>query len=117
MATRPKLPSRRAPVLLERESELERATAAIEQVCSGTGAVVVLEGPAGIGKTELVRAVRRLALDAGMEALNARGDDLERDFAYGVLRQLFEPVGRGTLIFMLRPRNTHGSGRRAHRDA
>ena len=95
MATRPTAPSRRAPVLLEREAELERAAAAISRACSGTGEVIVLEGPAGIGKTELVRAIRGLAVEAGMEALSARGDDLEREYAYGVVRQLFEaPLSR-----------------------
>jgi DNA-binding CsgD family transcriptional regulator/energy-coupling factor transporter ATP-binding protein EcfA2 len=91
MATRPRVPSRSAPVLLEREAELERATAAIVRAGSGAGEVMVLEGPAGSGKTALLRAVRGLALDAGMETLSARGDDLERDFTYGVVRQLFEP--------------------------
>src|SRR5215207_227970 len=91
MAIQPKRPSRNAPALLEREAELERVTAAIGQACLGGGEAVVVQGPAGIGKTELLHAVRGLALDAGMEALSARADDLERDFAYGVLRQLFEP--------------------------
>ena len=90
MTTRPTAPRGHAPVLLEREAELERASAAIRRAYSGTGEVIVLEGPAGIGKTELVGAVRALALDAGMEALIARGDDLERDFAYGVVQQLFQ---------------------------
>jgi len=92
MATPPTAPTSGAPVLLEREAELERAGAAIERACAGTGEVIVLEGPAGIGKTELVQAVRVRAVEAGMETLSARGDDLERDFAYGVVRQLFEPA-------------------------
>jgi predicted ATPase len=91
MAIRSEVPSGSSPVLLERETELEGATGAIERACSGAGGVVVVEGPAGIGKTELIRVVRGLALDVGMEVLSARGDDLERDFAYGVVRQLFEP--------------------------
>src|SRR5215213_4229631 len=91
MAVRSEVPSGSSPVLLEREAELEGAITAIERACSGVGQVVVVEGPAGIGKTEFLRVVRGLALDAGMEALSARGDDLERDFAYGVVRQLFEP--------------------------
>ena len=67
MAIRSDVPSGSSPVLLEREVELEGATAAIERARSGAGEVVVVEGPAGIGKTELIRAVRGLALDAGME--------------------------------------------------
>jgi ATP/maltotriose-dependent transcriptional regulator MalT len=55
-----------------------------------TRPAVVLDGPAGIGKTSLVAAARRLAADRGLRSLAARGGELERDFAYGVVRQLFE---------------------------
>jgi DNA-binding CsgD family transcriptional regulator len=52
---------------------------------------VVVEGPAGIGKTALLTAARIAAADGGMRVLRARGTELERDFAFGVVRQLFEP--------------------------
>jgi DNA-binding CsgD family transcriptional regulator len=51
----------------------------------------VVEGPAGIGKTALLTAARIAAADGGMRVLRARGTELERDFAFGVVRQLFEP--------------------------
>src|SRR4029079_1713467 len=35
---------------------------------------------------------RRRAEDAGLAVLRARGGELERDFAFGVVRQLFEPA-------------------------
>jgi DNA-binding CsgD family transcriptional regulator len=63
----------------------------IASAADGRGATVVLEGPAGIGKTSLIEAAARLAAEAGFEVLAARGGELERDFAYGVVRQLFEP--------------------------
>ena len=66
------------------------ASAADWTAARGRGAAVVLEGPAGIGKTSLVAAARRLAADRGLRSLAARGGELERDFAYGVVRQLFE---------------------------
>ncbi len=50
----------------------------------------VIEGPAGIGKSALMRAARRVGAQAGMEVLTARGLELEREFAFGVTRQLFE---------------------------
>jgi tetratricopeptide (TPR) repeat protein len=53
---------------------------------------VVLEGPAGIGKTALLAAVRTAAADGGMRVLRSRANELERDFAFGVVRQLFEPA-------------------------
>jgi DNA-binding CsgD family transcriptional regulator len=51
-----------------------------------------LEGPAGIGKTVLLAAARHLAEDGGFQLLRARGAELEREFAFGVVRQLVEPL-------------------------
>lgn len=55
----------------------------------------MVEGPAGIGKTSLLGSVRELAREAGMNVRAARGAELERDFAFGVVRQLFEPLLAG----------------------
>jgi class 3 adenylate cyclase/DNA-binding CsgD family transcriptional regulator len=78
--------------LLERDAELTLLRAICEAGAGGAGRVVVVEGPPGIGKTSLVAAARELAEAAGMTALAARAGEFERDFAYGVLRQLFEPA-------------------------
>ena len=78
-------------VLLERSGELARIESALAGACAGRGAFVVLEGPAGIGKTALLAAARVAASDRGMRVLRSRGTELERDFAFGVVRQLFEP--------------------------
>jgi len=80
-------------VLLEREHELEllRAMLAEAEAEAGSGAVAFVEGPAGQGKTALLRALRREATDAGVRVFSAIGAELERDFAFGVVRQLFEP--------------------------
>jgi DNA-binding CsgD family transcriptional regulator len=51
---------------------------------------VVIEGPAGIGKTSLLRAVRALGHQTGMQVLDGRGSELEGDFAFGVMRQALE---------------------------
>jgi len=76
--------------LLEREDELRRLGAAIEAAAAGRGSVLYLEGPAGIGKTGLLDAGRELAEAAGLSVHSARGGELERDFAYGIVRDLFE---------------------------
>jgi DNA-binding CsgD family transcriptional regulator len=81
--------------LLEREAELAELEDAVEAACSGTGRLVVVEGPAGIGKTRLVRAAREAAARAGMRVLAARGSELELDFPFGVARQLLEPAVHG----------------------
>ena len=78
-------------LLLERRSELERIEAWLHSVRDGVGAPLVVEGPAGIGKTALVAAAREGARAAGLRVLTAGGSELERDFPYGILRQLLEP--------------------------
>jgi DNA-binding CsgD family transcriptional regulator len=77
--------------LLERSEELARIESALAEARSGRGTFVVIEGPAGIGKTALLAAARTSAADGGMRVLRSRGTELERDFAFGVVRQLFEP--------------------------
>jgi DNA-binding CsgD family transcriptional regulator len=76
------------PVMLERDEELAALSAAVEAAASGRGALVVVEGPAGIGKTTLLRAACR----GDLRILTARGLALERGFGYGVVRQLLDPV-------------------------
>ena len=80
-----------AEPLLERKEELARIESALEQARMGRGTFLVVEGPAGIGKTALLAAARTVSADAGMHVLRARGAELERGFAFGVVRQLFEP--------------------------
>lgn len=58
----------------------------------GDGALLLIEGPAGVGKTELVREARIAADRAGVVSLEARGSELERQFAFGGVRQLLEPA-------------------------
>jgi DNA-binding CsgD family transcriptional regulator len=82
-------------VLLERESELEQIERVVGDACAGRGRVVLIEGPAGIGKTRLLEAVRARARERGATVLSARASELDRDFPFGVLRQLFEPLLAG----------------------
>ena len=77
--------------LLERDAVLARIDQRVRDAVAGDGSLLVLEGPAGIGKTRLVIAAGRRGRELGLLALTARGSDLERDFAYGLVRQLFEP--------------------------
>jgi predicted ATPase len=81
--------------LLERDQELARIESALTDAREGRGTFVVLEGPAGIGKTALLAAARTAAANSGMRVLRSRGSELERDFAFGVVRQLFEPALAG----------------------
>ena len=77
--------------LLEREAELEQIGAALRGAAAGSGAVVIVEGAAGIGKSSLLGAAAELAEAGRMTVLSARGAPLEREFALGVVIQLLAP--------------------------
>jgi DNA-binding CsgD family transcriptional regulator len=77
--------------LLERESELGTMRGLIADVAAGTGGIAMVEGPAGIGKSRVLAATVAEAEAAGFEIARARASELERDFAFGLVRQLFEP--------------------------
>ena len=78
-----------------------RRLAALEAMLAaarvGDGRLVVVEGSAGIGKTRLLAEARALAQAAEFEVLSARGGELEGEFAFGIVRQLFEaPLAAAT---------------------
>src|SRR3954454_23691758 len=78
--------------LLERDGELASIESLIDEAADGHARLALVEGPAGIGKTTLMTEARRRAGEAGMRTLAARGSELERQFPFGVVRQLFEPL-------------------------
>ena len=78
--------------LYEREAELEALRSATAQAQAGYGGLVMIEGAAGNGKSALLAATAEEAATGGLRVLSARGSDLERGLAFGVIRQLFETV-------------------------
>src|SRR5579875_2812857 len=82
---------RAAPELLEREGEIGALVSLLERGRAGSGGTLMIEGEPGVGKTALLRYGCRHAAAAGMTVLQARGGELEREFTWGVVRQLFEP--------------------------
>ena len=84
--------------LLDREAEVAAVAAAVALAPARNGGVLVVRGPAGIGKSALLRVSERLAEEQSVIVLRARAAPFEREFPYGVVRQLFEPVlARGDL--------------------
>src|SRR4051812_23533452 len=75
--------------LLERDAERAALAQRLQDARAGHGGVVVVRGPAGIGKTALLAEARGLAADAGLRVLTARGSELEGSFAFGAIQQLF----------------------------
>ena len=84
---RPRIGSGR---LYDREPELAQAAVQLDAAASGSGRLLLIEGQAGIGKSRLLGEIERLAEERGFEAFSSSGMELERDFAYGIVRQLFE---------------------------
>lgn len=80
------------PLLLERDAETAALRRAVEDATAGRGGVVLLEGPAGIGKTALLDAVVPIAREHDARVLGARASELDRGFAFGVVHQLLEPA-------------------------
>ena len=62
----------------------------VEAALAGSGRLLVVDGVAGVGKTRLLEDASRAAGAAGMDVVSARGVALEDQFAFGIVRQLFE---------------------------
>ncbi|HEU4971240.1 MAG TPA: AAA family ATPase, partial [Gaiellaceae bacterium] len=77
--------------MLEREQDLATCLATLHEVANGHGRFLVIEGPAGIGKTALLRAFLDAAPD-NLRILSARATELDRDLPFGSVRQLFQPI-------------------------
>ncbi|HZB77041.1 MAG TPA: AAA family ATPase, partial [Solirubrobacteraceae bacterium] len=77
--------------LLERDAELAALDAAVAAAAAGSGRLVVIGGPAGIGKSGLL-ADLRVRAEGSLLVLAARASELEREFGFGVVRQLFEGI-------------------------
>ncbi|WP_188195236.1 ATP-binding protein [Nonomuraea sp. SYSU D8015] len=79
-------------LLLEREAELAALRAAVDLARGGEGAVLVVQGPPGVGKTSLLAAVAGHARAAGVRVLKGRGRELEREVVLGVAIGLLAPA-------------------------
>lgn len=78
--------------LFERERELAEFAAAFGAAAAGSGALVVVDAPAGLGKSTLLSEACRRADALGFRVLRARGDTLAADHPWSVATQLFGEV-------------------------
>jgi hypothetical protein len=83
------------PVLLERDTEVQVIAALAQGAEHGSGALVVVEAPAGLGKSALLDHAAASASAAGLLVLRARGHQLECAFGWGIARSLFEELVHG----------------------
>jgi hypothetical protein len=78
--------------LLEREHELSAFDGLLNVGEPAGSRLVLVEGTAGIGKSRLLAELRARAGSRGMKVLAAHSSELEREFPFGVVRQLYEPL-------------------------
>lgn len=74
--------------LFGRDAELATLEAIVHD--DGSGSLTYVEGHAGIGKSSLLEACCSRLGARGVRVLGACGQELEQEFAFGVVRQLFE---------------------------
>jgi len=83
-----------AGALLDRAAELAAISEAVESAMAGAGSALLVEGPAGIGKTSLLAQACARAAAAGMTVRAAHAAEFEGGYAWGVVRELFQPEVR-----------------------
>jgi DNA-binding CsgD family transcriptional regulator len=80
--------------LVGRESELAAVCRFLRAAGRAGGSSLLLWGDAGVGKTALLSAAGRIAVDDGFRLLFAQGTEFEAEISYSGLQQLLLPVWR-----------------------
>ena len=78
--------------LLEREAQLARLAELRERVAHGCGALALIEGAPGVGKTALWRVACLQAQQAGATVLRGRCGEQEQSAPFAALRECFSAV-------------------------
>jgi DNA-binding CsgD family transcriptional regulator len=78
--------------LLERDDALAAIEQALDDVDAETGRALLFEGHAGMGKTRLHEAALDSGRARGLRVARAAGNELERNVAFGVARQLLDSL-------------------------
>lgn len=74
--------------LLERDADLNRCSAVLKRLRAGTGATIVIEGSAGIGKSEIARRVCAEAAVRRIVPLSVQCSERDQSTAFAAARQL-----------------------------
>ncbi len=79
-------------MLLERESALAQAAAALRRAEEGQGSSLVVQGPMGVGRSAFLGSVSDLTRERGLLLLKAQASAAEECFRLGVVRQLVDSL-------------------------
>jgi predicted ATPase/signal transduction histidine kinase len=104
--------------LFGREAERAQLGAAFERVRNGASMLVLVEGPAGIGKTALIRDLQGPVARNRGHFVSGKFDQLSREVPYGALsqalRQRIQHTLAATPMHMTRDRDRIAAGLGAH---
>ncbi|MEV4343066.1 AAA family ATPase [Actinoplanes sp. NPDC049596] len=78
--------------MIGRETELRLTRGLLAEAAAGNGTALLIHGPAGVGKTALLRAARADALERGFTVLSTAGVETERWFPFAALNLLLQPL-------------------------
>jgi DNA-binding CsgD family transcriptional regulator len=81
----------RSSPLLGRNAEFARAQELVDRL-PGAGGALLVQGPAGIGKSALLDQIQRHAAARGIETLATEGVESEAELAFAGLHQLLRPI-------------------------
>jgi class 3 adenylate cyclase len=84
----PALLKQGGPPLVGRATERAAMVAALDRAVTGVSEVVLIEGPAGIGKSRLLGEVLSLAQDRGVAVWGGAAEEIERRRPYNVWTQV-----------------------------
>lgn len=78
--------------LVERDIELDRLARVLDSAARASGRLLVVEGPAGIGKSAVLATGADAGRERGWTVLTAVAGEFEQNLGFGVVRELFEPA-------------------------
>jgi DNA-binding CsgD family transcriptional regulator len=87
--------------MVERGEELRALDGLLERARLGGGRFVLIEGPAGIGKTSLLDACVERADGLNLQVLRARGDEVAMESPFSAVRELLWPGVAGSEVELL----------------
>ncbi|HAJ36642.1 MAG TPA: hypothetical protein DCL15_13225, partial [Chloroflexi bacterium] len=86
------------PVLVGRDAQLAALLRLLERAHTGHGQIALISGEAGIGKSRLVREVRRQAEGLGLQVLQGRCFETDRTLPFAPLFDLWRSPSAQTVL-------------------